>query len=309
MVIKIFLFHRVHPSSDPLWQPMHPAHFEKIIAYLNKKFHLVKLEDFLENQTTYKPSKKPPAAVVFDDGYRDFITYALPILSKYKVASSMYIITECANTGVPTWTYTLDYAFLHTQKNNLQFDTTLQHALLQDQRWDTTSAKLHYANRLKAFLKTITHPERQQIITQIQTQLGDVAPPQDLMMNWKEIKEIYNEGVEIGSHTTTHTPLATIKDENHLMNELIYSQQILQEKIGIFPRTISYPVGSYNPLVKQKSKECGYRFGLAVNQTHYNTNKQDLFEIPRIELYQESMFKTKLRITETIQRVKKLINR
>jgi len=41
----------------------------------------------------------------------------------------------------------------------------------------------------------------------------------------------------------------------------------------------------------------GYKFGLAVNQKFYNSVTDDLFAIPRVELYNEPMWKCKLRIS------------
>jgi len=77
--------------------------------------------------------------------------------------------------------------------------------------------------------------------------------------------------------------------------------------LGHFPTTISYPVGSYNETTKRISKEVGYKIGLAVNQNIYDPDKQDLFEIPRIELYNEPWWKTRLRITHTLENIKSII--
>ena len=55
------------------------------------------------------------------------------------------------------------------------------------------------------------------------------------------------------------------------------------------------------------SKEIGYKMGLAVKQMVYDPAQVDLFEIPRIELYNESWWKTRLRIDNTLERIKKII--
>jgi len=87
------------------------------------------------------------------------------------------------------------------------------------------------------------------------------------------------------------------------------SAEIIKQQAGIFPSTISYPVGSYNDCVKAYSKKAGYKLGLAVNQDIYNSDKNDLFEIPRLELYNESFIKTIFRTNGTLVKIKKKLYR
>ena len=79
MQLKVFLFHRVHPQRDLMWDPIDPLHFDYIIQKLSKQYSLVQFENFVMNGIA-KKSDKPVASVVFDDGYRDFIQYSLIII-------------------------------------------------------------------------------------------------------------------------------------------------------------------------------------------------------------------------------------
>jgi hypothetical protein len=96
-------------------------------------------------------------------------------------------------------------------------------------------------------------------------------------------------------------------DESEIRRELIESAMTISDKLGHLPISISYPVGSYNPKVKQLSREAGYKIGLAVKQNIHNPQKEDIYEISRIELYNEPWWKTKLRITNRLEEIKALI--
>ena len=100
-----FLFHRVHPEPDPLWPPMAPKHFDRIIRYLTKKFPVRLFEDVASNP----PKSGIVATIMFDDGYLDNIEYAAPILDKYGCKASFYVVTDCIDNNQPTWTYNLDH--------------------------------------------------------------------------------------------------------------------------------------------------------------------------------------------------------
>jgi peptidoglycan/xylan/chitin deacetylase (PgdA/CDA1 family) len=81
---------------------------------------------------------------------------------------------------------------------------------------------------------------------------------------------------------------------------------MLTDRLGHEPVSLSYPVGSVDDRVKRIAREVGYKLGFAVNQVEYNSDEEDIFEISRIELYDEGMFKTKLRAHGIIQKMKHL---
>lgn len=99
----------------------------------------------------------------------------------------------------------------------------------------------------------------------------------------EELKEIKASGlIEIDSHTVTHPRLATLTKEN-ITKELYESKQYLKEKLDITTTVMCYPYGSFNAMVKQISKEAGYKMGLAMDGGIYDTNKsKDIYAIPRI---------------------------
>jgi len=55
------------------------------------------------------------------------------------------------------------------------------------------------------------------------------------------------------------------------------------------------------------AKESGYRLGIAVRERFYNTDKDDFFSIPRVELGNESMLKCKFRISGMYTTIKSII--
>lgn len=306
MQLSIFLFHRINPVRDPFWDPIDPAQFEEQIKFLQKKYYIVQLESFLDQQEKVK-TKKPLASIVFDDGYKDFMEYALPILQKHQLPSSMYVVSNCVDQLHPIWTYKLDYLFLKTKRRQIQIETETEG--LQEITWASEEEKMLFAKKLKPTLKKIKNKKRENICKQIFRQLNDIEIPENLYMNWEDLRQIKGEGVAIGSHTVTHPMLGNIENEERIFSELKDSADRIKKELGFFPKTISYPIGSYSPAVKKKAEEIGYQYGLAVNQNKYKSSKHDFFEIPRLELYNEPILKTYLRTTLAWKVIRKLRNR
>lgn len=306
MKASVFLFHRVSPQRDKLWDPLSPERFDEILNYIKSKFEIHQVENLLADNILAK-SKKPLASIVFDDGYKDYIDYALPILKKHNLSASMYIVTDCVESGIPPWTYVLDNALANTTKNKIEVDNSLLPDELKNTAWKNQTEKIAFAKKFKPFLKSISNTTRKTLYLQVIKSLNDVQLPPKMMMNWTEINELINEGTIIGSHTATHPLLAKIETEDEIKNELRISAEVIKKNTGNYPTTISYPIGSFDERVKNISKKTGYKFGLSVEQKIYDSAKNDFFAVPRIELYNEPMFKTKLRINGTFEKIKNIL--
>ena len=295
----VLLFHRILPERDPLWDPIDPSLLKTTLDFIRKKFHIVSLNEILFEKNDY--SSKPFAALTFDDGYRDFIDYAIPMLDKVKMKASMFVVTDCIDNNMPTWTYIIDYIFTNSVKMEwTNFNTTELPEEYRKTKWDSKEEKMGYCKKFKQHLKWIAASERDNIIKSLVENFSDTTYPHNMMMSWNDLRQIYSGGFGIGSHSVTHPTLATIKDDDIIKNELKQSAKRIKEETGIDPEIFSYPIGSYDQRVKKLTKEAGYKAALAVRKTIYDPAKHDLYEIPRIELYNESWFKTKMRINGTI---------
>jgi peptidoglycan/xylan/chitin deacetylase (PgdA/CDA1 family) len=303
-MIRNFLFHRVNPTRDRLWDPMDVALFHRCIKYISNKYEVVLIEDLIGSDREIKKNRF--ATIMFDDGYKDNIEYAAPVLSKYKCKASFYVVTDCIENNVPTWTHILEHIFQFTNVTHLDLDFDFLPSEYKIRKLDTVAERISYVSKLKPFLKNLPHLERNQVLDKIISNYTDVTLPR-LMMNWQDLQQLKNAGHNIGSHTVTHCMLGTMTNEKEIMYELTASFQTIKEKLGVAPVTISYPVGSFNETTKRLAKEAGYTIGLAVKQNVYDPDKEDRFEISRIELYNEPWWKTRLRISNTLENIKTLI--
>jgi peptidoglycan/xylan/chitin deacetylase (PgdA/CDA1 family) len=303
-MIRNFLFHRVNPKRDPLWDPVDPILFEKCIEYISKKYEVMLFEELVQSPKLF--SKNKIATIMFDDGYLDNYEYAAPILEKYNCKASFYVVTDCIDKNSLTWTHELEHLFQFTQVEefNLNFDflpSTLKVAKLPNK-----SDRLNYVRKALPFLKSLKHTQRLVFLNHAKSIATDVSFPK-LMMNWQQLKDLKNRGHYIASHTVTHAMLGTIEDLEELKYELMMSAERIEHELGYFPCTISYPVGSFNSTVKKLSAELGYTIGLAVKQDVFDPNKEDLFEVSRIDINNEPWWKVKLRISNRLEQIKKII--
>ena len=160
---------------------------------------------------------------------------------------------------------------------------------------------------MKPWLKKLFNTQRLLIIQSILSQCDDVPVPENKMMSWNDVRQLDSNGFIIGSHSHTHPMLASLQNESEISDELNISAQRIQQEVGKFPKTISYPIGSFDERVVGLSEKAGYLYGLAVKQQFFRPGKDDVFKIPRVELFQEPWWKVQMRINGIYSGLKKIV--
>ncbi len=115
-------------------------------------------------------------------------------------------------------------------------------------------------------------------------------------MNWEQIRALHGAGMEIGSHTVTHRPPATLNDED-LRYELFESRRILEDGLGAHVTSISSPTGFFNDRMRSIAQEAGYR-ALCMGRAGLAADDGDPFTLKRVAVKRtisQSQFEALLR--------------
>lgn len=89
-------------------------------------------------------------------------------------------------------------------------------------------------------------------------------------MSWEQLAEMSDAGVDIASHTVSHSDLAAKKGrtpeqyQEWLKMELEDSKRIIEEKLGVTVKTLAYPYGKHNEDVRKAAMEAGYEAAFTV---------------------------------------------
>jgi peptidoglycan/xylan/chitin deacetylase (PgdA/CDA1 family) len=100
-------------------------------------------------------------------------------------------------------------------------------------------------------------------------------------VNVEQIKEMANDGWEIGSHSMTHTDLTT--DYSIARFEILQSRLTLEDAIGTPVNTFAYPYGKTDEFITNKVSDYGYRAGMGLGSSYEHT-LGTLFYLSRIEV-------------------------
>src|SRR5690606_18113223 len=82
---------------------------EKILKYLKSRFEIVSLEKIFEFHRSKRIPSRKVVALTFDDGYLNNFTVALPLLEKYQIPATFFIIGKSlAEEKFISWPDALD---------------------------------------------------------------------------------------------------------------------------------------------------------------------------------------------------------
>ncbi|MDF2882173.1 MAG: polysaccharide deacetylase [Clostridiaceae bacterium] len=110
--------------------------------------------------------------------------------------------------------------------------------------------------------------------------ITDLCNQGGLYIKFPQLKEMINNGIEIGSHTLDHSKLNKLTYDEQLYN-LKQSKKIIDEKLGINCKYLSYPYGEYNKVTINALKEAGYKMAFTTKgKWAYKSN--GIFTLNRI---------------------------
>lgn len=104
-VVPILMYHSIDQNADTSKLSVCPESFSRQMEFLRKKnYNIVTLE---KAASFISKKEKPPArtiAVTFDDGFENNYTVAYPILKKYNIPATMFVIVNrVGSPGFLTW--------------------------------------------------------------------------------------------------------------------------------------------------------------------------------------------------------------
>lgn len=110
---------------------------------------------------------------------------------------------------------------------------------------------------------------------------ADVAadPGAYATMDWDALRALVERGVEVGSHTVSHSHLNRLADDE-LDGELNGSRTRLEDELGRPCRFLAYPYGEADERVRAAARRAGYEAAFGLRRSAI-----DRYALPRVDLY------------------------
>jgi len=282
--IITLMFHRISYENNILWPSMKPNSFEKLIKLLKKNTKIISINDVFSN--TINKTNLPIVIISFDDGYKDFIEFAMPILLKYNVPAHINICPGLIEKKTISWTQLLNYLLLNNNKDLI--------ILLK-------KLNIKYNNKINEYefnkicnqINSLSSDNFNNFINKIY-KINNTSS--DLLMNWEDISKCYKNNFIIGNHSMSHFNLDKIINKEKLFYEIVESKSIIENKIGVKINIFAFPNGFYNNDVLEIVKQNYKYILLCQDMTTSISNHKNYYILPRINIskndYKEEFFRS-----------------
>ena len=292
--ISIIMYHYVREIKNSKYSNLKGLEFKdfrKQINYFCKNFNILSKSDFIEIIQTKKIPKKPSIFLTFDDGYIDHYQYVFPYLHEKKITGSFYPPVKAIENKMVLDVNKIHFILEKEQNSKLilkEIDNYLLKVKLKplsEQNLSKINLKSKYDNRNIVLIKRLLQfyfPEhlRKKIINYLFAKFlnKDINEfSKELYMNKRQIKEMYSEKMDFGSHGVNHYWWKFLK-KNEQEKEILNSRKFF-ENLGFDSKNFSvcFPYGSYNTDTINLLKKNNIKFALTskfggVDKTNLKNN-------------------------------------
>ena len=271
--LLILNYHRIRPNDPQFSTPfddgvygVNSDEFARQIKWLKSNTRIMSEKDLLDhkrNGAFVTPDTSAPCVMItFDDGYLDNYTLAYPILKHYEVPAILFVSTQMVQARQIPWWDVIAYLIKRCVKPFIAFN---------DREFSMSSQK----KEAIAFFLMLMRQEKYEYTKYLLSELSEACevalPAPELqdkeLLNWKEIREMAQSHIAIGSHTHTHRVLSTLSPSAQ-KEEMILSKLIIEENIGRPVLSISYPIGEPHYITVETpviASDSGYSLGFTTN--------------------------------------------
>ena len=251
----------------PLWERPSAARLDTILGQLSRHFTFLSLDEAVDIIAGRRPPVDYGLVLTFDDGYRNNVTDALPVLAAHDAPCTLFVATGFVESGRAFWIDRLDYAIQHAPDaardiRHGAFHFDLRGLAREDLRTGYRDLRLAVKEAARD-----DDDEMLRIFAAMSDALeraggGSIADVIDddpfvSVASWSELAGAAADGVTIGSHTRDHRLLAAIPAAD-IDHQLTASKRDIEERLALECRHHAYPNGSHDDVVVERVKAAGY---------------------------------------------------
>ena len=249
----ILLYHRIAATdSDVHALCVTPEAFRRQLEVLTRDRRIVPLRE-VALAAMQGQALDGAVALTFDDGYRDNLEVAAPILAEFGAAATFFLTSEALDRPRRFWWDVLEACVLQSSGDRLVLR-------IGEEEWSRPlgSARRTTHDELYGLLKRSGPAVRDDLVRQLTgggvVSVSDSARP----VMTPEIQALASlPGVEIGAHSVHHLDLAAA-GRTERFQEVFECRTSLERVIGRPVELFAYPYGSVSPQAVEMTAAAGY---------------------------------------------------
>lgn len=287
----VLMFHHVRPwrPATPGFSPnrlleITPEFLDAALALVRRMgFEIVSMDEAVRR---IEDGRAPPfVALAFDDGYRDTVGFALPVLERHRAPFTVHVAAGFADRAAGMWWLELEEALRRAEEVAIA-DEGFSLALPTR----TPREKAEAFERIYWGLRAGDEARLLRVVSGLAARNGvySAAVVGALCMGWPEIAALGTHPLAtIGAHTVSHLMLAKWPAAV-ARAEMEGSRERIEREVGLPVRHFAYPVGdasSAGPREFALARELGFASAVTTRPGMvFAQHKAHLTALPRLSV-------------------------
>ena len=226
------------------------------LAALARFTNVVPLDTSLAALAKGRPLPPRSVALTFDDGYRDNLEIASPMLARLGLPATFYLVPGLLDRTIRPWWEVLAWALAEATRTNVEWRGRV---LPTGSDPPARTALNALAEELKGLDATARDAAIDALIDDLRPR-GSEDEVRELFLDWPRAR-ILAGGAAVGSHTMKHAILSREPPDEQML-DLRESREQLEAGLGVRVATLAYPNGTardYDAATLAAARAAGYR--------------------------------------------------
>ncbi len=241
----LLMFHRVRPVAGAAFAPnagleITPDFLDAALSHMRaRNYDILTLDEALAVLRSGRAPGRPFVVLTFDDGYRDLVDHALPVLEKHRAPFVAYVTTGFADHSARLWWLELEEAIRRLPRVDI---------IVKEKRFSGECLATQQKRKLHADIYwTLRDGDETALLDTIAALSEQAGVERDLAarecLDWSAVAALArHELATIGAHSVTHARLAKLNVAS-ARSEMSDSRARIAEMTGVTSRHFCYPVG------------------------------------------------------------------
>ena len=291
----VLTLHHVRPARPEGFQPnrlleVTPEFLDGLLRRLARaRIDVVSLDE-MHRRFIDGDFRRRFICLTFDDGYKDFLRWAYPLLRKYKMPFAMFIATSFPDRLGELWWIALEAVIAQNRRVGMVLNG-------EDRYFECTTVR-QKCELYDAIYRHLQSMKRDEDVRRIVRdlcacyQVDIVSFCRDLCMDWPEIVDLASDPLcTIGAHTVNHVMLKKVTGDATVRAEMDMSRAVLEAALGKRPEHLAFPAGdptAAGPREFRIAAEFGFKTAVTTRPgVLFKAHRDYLTALPRIPVYGE----------------------
>jgi peptidoglycan/xylan/chitin deacetylase (PgdA/CDA1 family) len=296
----ILMFHRVRPRRADVFAPnrvleITPEFLDCVLTELRCQGYDIVSIDAVPDRLAAHACSRRFAVLTFDDGYRDNVEHAWPVLKRHNAPWTLFVTAEFADGRGRLWWLELEEAIARLDRIAL-FDGKAMELPAR-----TGGEKEAAFTAVYQYIRAGPEQRLRMTVANLAKQAGvDVGRlVRDVCLGWDDLRGLTcAPHLTIGAHTLSH-PILAKHDASTAAREIADGRKVLEDRLGRPVRHFAYPFGDRSAAGLREfrlAREAGFATAVTSRPGHlFSDHANHLHALPRVSINGLFQSKTALR--------------